>query len=469
MTLRLTILNVASLPSGDPVEMVLNEHGLIIGRAAHADWTLPDPRNHISSVHCEIDYQNGAYTLSDRSTNGTFINGTGTRMTAPHRLRDGDLLTIGQYELRVSFSGDGNANGQSVSANSSGGLDWTQGHSPASKPADPNIFGREPIRPLIHAADDPLMNQFTPPSVAPSTVNDPFGIAPSGTSSAPVPSANFPPHTPPVGNDPFGVSHSPAPAPAPPHAQPNDDNPWAKVNSFGAIDFTTASQVPIPAPAPTPATPPEAVRPEAGAIPGPPQNDGLFDRFLSAAGLKRRDIGDAAPADVMEAAGQLIRQTADGLIRLLDARARVRHQFGVGAQVTTFQRAGNNPLKWTRSPEQALRQLIGEPEAGFLTGPLAVRGAFEDLQAHELAMIAAMQEALKATVERFAPAHLRARAKDKGFLARVLPGARDAALWQAYEAEFSALASESEAAYLDLFAKNFRLAYARNIERADRQ
>ena len=302
MTLRLTILNVASLPSGDPVEMVLNEHGLIIGRAAHADWTLPDPRNHISSVHCEIDYQNGAYTLSDRSTNGTFINGTGTRMTAPHRLRDGDLLTIGQYELRVSFSGDGNANGQSVSANSSGGLDWTQGHSPASKPADPNIFGREPIRPLIHAADDPLMNQFTPPSVAPSPIGDPFGIASSGTSGAPVPGANYTPHTPPVGNDPFGVSHSPAPAPAPPHAQPNDDNPWAKVNSFGAIDFTTASQVPIPAPAPTPATPPEAVRPEAGAIPGPPQNDGLFDRFLSAAGLKRRDIGDATPAAVMEAA-----------------------------------------------------------------------------------------------------------------------------------------------------------------------
>ena len=450
--------------------MVLNEHGLIIGRAAHADWTLPDPRNHISSVHCEIDYQNGAYTLSDRSTNGTFINGAGARMTAPQLLRDGDLLTIGQYELRVSLSGDGNANGQSVSANSSGGLDWTQGHSPASKPADPNIFGREPIRPLIHAADDPLMKQFAPPPVAPSPIGDPFGIAPSGTSSAPAHSAFDTPHTPPVGQDPFGVR--PPPQPAPPHTQPHEDNPWAKVNSFGAIDFTTAAQVPIAVPTPNPAIPQEVARPEApesGANPGPVQNDGLFDRFLSAAGLKRRDIGDATPAAVMEAAGQLIRQTADGLIRLLDARARVRHQFGVGAQVTTFQRAGNNPLKWTRSPEQALRQLIGEPEAGFLTGPLAVRGAFEDLQAHELAMIAAMQEALKATVERFAPAHLRARAKDKGFLARVLPGARDAALWQAYEAEFSALASESEAAYLDLFAKNFRMAYARNIERADRQ
>ena len=171
----------------------------------------------------------------------------------------------------------------------------------------------------------------------------------------------------------------------------------------------------------------------------------------------RRDFG-------VEAAGRLLRQTADGLIRLLDARARIRHQFGVGAQVTTFQRAGNNPLKWTRSAEQALRQLVGEPDAGFLPGPQAVQGAFEDLQAHEIAMLAAMQEALGATVERFSPDAIKARVAAKGGL---LPGSREAALWRAFETEYKALAIESEAAYLDLFAKNFKKAYERNISKAD--
>jgi predicted component of type VI protein secretion system len=95
---------------------------------------------------------------------------------------------------------------------------------------------------------------------------------------------------------------------------------------------------------------------------------------------------------------------------------------------------------------------------------MAVQGAFEDLQAHEVAMIAAMQEALGATVERFAPEAIKARITARGGL---LPGSREAALWRGFEAEYKALAHESEAAYLDLFAKNFRKAYERNIKKAE--
>ena len=82
MTLRLTIENVPSLSSGDPVVKELDGHGLVIGRAGHVDWTLPDPQALISSVHCEIDFNDGGYWLTDRSTNGTFVNGTSERLTA---------------------------------------------------------------------------------------------------------------------------------------------------------------------------------------------------------------------------------------------------------------------------------------------------------------------------------------------------------------------------------------------------
>ena len=183
--------------------------------------------------------------------------------------------------------------------------------------------------------------------------------------------------------------------------------------------------------------------------------------------MRPRDVEDLPPESVLAAAGELLRQTADGLIQLLYARARLRNQFGVGAEVTTFQRDGNNPLKWTRSAEEALRQIVGKPDRGFLPGPLAVRGAFEDLQAHEMALMAAMQEALKDTIQRFSPTAIRARPVQSSLLGRLLPGARDAALWQAYEAEFTGLADETEAAYLDVFAKNFKKAYSRNLARAD--
>ncbi len=521
MTLRLTIENVATLTSGDPVEMMLDEHGLVIGRAAHADWTLPDPRNHISSLHAEIDFSDGRYVLTDRSTNGVFVNG-GARLTAPHVVRDGDLITIGQYEIRAQLSGSAAVAGAGGSRAAAGpfgtGLDWNVGSSGGAKAADANRFGREPPKPLFQSGGDPLMNAFAPPAAA--ATGDPFGLAapPAPSPFAPAPPAPFAPPSPfaapapafaPAAADPFGAAapdpfglapaaSPPAPAAAPanpfgtadpfgaaplaaPGAATGDPfgtpapavaaavpaaDPWAQLHKFDSLDFAAAAAVPPPAPLPPTAVaaPAPGAAAAAAATPPAPGGDALFVRFLAAAGLKPSDLGDATPASVVDAAGRLLRQTADGLIRLLDARARIRHQFGVGAQVTTFQRAGNNPLKWTRSPEAALKQLVGTPDPGFLAGPMAVQGAFEDLQAHEVAMIAAMQEALGATVERFSPEAIRARVTAKGGL---LPGSREAALWRAFEGEYKALAHESEAAYLDLFAKNFRKAYERNIKKAD--
>ena len=497
MTLRLSIENVPSLTSGDPIEVTLEEHGMVIGRAAHADWTLPDPRNHVSSIHCEIDYRDGRYFITDRSTNGTFINGAADRPTKPTQLRDGDLVQIGHYQVRIEEVGDGGGSyGSPPAATGFGtGVDWTGGAPVSAKPINAAKFGREPARPLFQSSGDPLMNAFAAPSAAAAGSNpfgigapapapysppsaaapDPFGLSgPSASheAAAYTPNSYTPPPTeaanpfglgaaqPPAGApDPFGFG---APAAAPAYAPPAPQaaaagDPWATLSSFGAVDFSVAEAPPPVATAAAAAAP--VARPAAAEA-------GLFDRLLAGAGLKRADLGLATPEAVVEIAGQLLRQTADGLIRLLDARTRIRHQFGVGAQVTTFQRAGNNPLKWTRSPEQALKQMIGEPEPGFLPGAQSVRGAFEDLQAHEMAMLAAMQEAMQATIERFAPDNIKTRINAKGWLKSVLPGSREATLWRAYESEFRAFADESEAAYLDLFAKHFKKAYERNVAKA---
>ena len=504
MTLRLSIENVAALTSGDPIEVVLEQHGIVIGRAAHADWTLPDPRNHVSSIHCEIDYQGGRYFLTDRSTNGTFVNGSTERFTKPVQLRDGDLVAIGHYQVRVEEVPDDapSMGGGAFAPNpvNSTGLDWGAAAGPASKPMAAAKFGKEPPKPLFQSAGDPLMNAFAAPTAAPAgadpfgfgggsggafgapapapvPTSDPFGIgSPAPTAAADPFGMGVPQPMPaqldrvPAG-DPFGLGASPA-APiadpfgvaAPVARAATTADPWAKLTSAPQVDFTNTA---APAPPPAPVATANPVRIAAPAARAPAAADGaLFDRFLAATGIKRKDLGEIAPEAVLDAAGALLRQAADGLIRLLDARTRVRHQFGVGASVTTFQRAGNNPLKWTRSPEQALKQMIGEPEGGFLPGAQAVRGAFEDLQAHEMAMIAAMQEAMQATIERFAPDAIKARISARGWLKSVLPGSREATLWRAYETEFRAFADETEAAYLDLFAKHFKKAYERTIAQA---
>ena len=77
----------------------LDGRGAIIGRAADADWRLPDPRSLVSSRHCQVAHRDGVYMLVDTSTNGTFINGR--RLAAPHRLVDGDTIGIGDFEVAV--------------------------------------------------------------------------------------------------------------------------------------------------------------------------------------------------------------------------------------------------------------------------------------------------------------------------------------------------------------------------------
>src|SRR4051794_611974 len=104
MVLRFDIENESNLPDGGPVSFtVTGRRSVDIGRDRHLDWTLPDPTRMISGKHCEVHFREGGYWLHDVSTNGTFVNGTDQRIRDPHRLRDGDRLTIGHYIIRVSL------------------------------------------------------------------------------------------------------------------------------------------------------------------------------------------------------------------------------------------------------------------------------------------------------------------------------------------------------------------------------
>ena len=203
-------------------------------------------------------------------------------------------------------------------------------------------------------------------------------------------------------------------------------------------------------PAPIPATdrPPLAAARSGGS--------GDFAAFTVAADLAPGQIA-GSPADALGRAGQLIRQLVAGLFVLIEARARAKAQMG--AEATSFSFDGNNPLKFARTPEQAMAQLLNPPERGFMDAGAAIEDAYHDLQSHQMATLKAMQGALRATLDRFSPASIRSRAEAGGLLGRILPGAREAALWHAYEREFGGVVHGSDEAFMDVFAREFRLAY----------
>ncbi|MCX2780330.1 type VI secretion system-associated FHA domain protein TagH [Microbulbifer thermotolerans] len=102
------ILSVLADPSGTNMlkhTKLFTPAGGSLGRADSNDWVLPDPERVVSSRHALITFSDNQYYLVDESTNGTYHNqaenpvGKGNRVP----LNDGDILGIGDYQLKVTL------------------------------------------------------------------------------------------------------------------------------------------------------------------------------------------------------------------------------------------------------------------------------------------------------------------------------------------------------------------------------
>ncbi|MEP7222375.1 MAG: type VI secretion system-associated FHA domain protein TagH [Novosphingobium sp.] len=493
MPLTLTIRNVTSLDNGSPASLVLDRRGAKIGRAATCDWALPDPTRFISSNHCEVRCLGEQYELIDVSTNGTFLKGQDARLAAPHLIGQGDIFIIGRFEI-VAALDEGSAAAAAARNASPQTPEW-QGWA-ASAPqsaAAPHIAASSWDAPPAASAisgGGPMSQAWAAPPVASGVEASGGGwgapaappASPSATDGWGAPPQAFVPPTPVA--TPSAWDSAPAPvtpasswsSPAAAAATPAADDIWGQFAQSNVVDWARggfgsppASPVPVstpapafaPAPAPVFAAqppPPAAVQaappPQPQAAPPPPSTD--ISALFAAAGIDPAQLNPDT-GSVLAAAGDLLRRLVAGLYVLVEARARAKSQMG--AQGTSFEINGNNPLKFARTPEQALVQLLNPPERGFVSADAAVEDAFKDLQAHQMATLKAMQGALRATLDRFSPTAIRARADKQGFLAKILPGSRDAALWAAYEREFGGVVHGSDEAFMDMFAKEFRRAY----------
>ncbi len=459
MTLSLSIIGG---PAG--AGMTLDRHGAVVGRAEGCDWVLADPTRHLSSRHFEIRFDGSDYRLIDRSTNGTFLADSGQRVPADHRIRDGDRFTAGPFTILARIESAPAAGGWSkwdedapVAATSGTA---TGGWGPASSSAAESA-GWGPLPSTARESGGGWQPQTGPSLARPEA----HRAAASGWGAAPdAVSAWAAPATPAAPVVSTWDSAMPAPDPASAWssaapdrpAAPSPDDLWGRIAEGNVVDWARGGfGQPIDRPtdplglAPTAPTP----APAAPSPAAPPPAQPAEDAFLGALGIDPARLD----ADAARRGALLFRRLVAGLVVMLEARARAKAQLG--AEATAYSPEGHNPLKFARTPDEAMAMLLGGPQPGFMAPDRAIEDAFQDLQSHQVATLRAMQGALRNTLERFAPSAIRARAKAGGVLERVLPSARDAALWQAYEREFGGVAQGSDEAFLDMFAKEFREAY----------
>lgn len=78
MELIFELLSHPSLTATQEMRKRFDEKGGVIGRNADCTWQVVDGEQKVSKYHVTISYLDGAFFITDTSTNGVEVNGTGT-------------------------------------------------------------------------------------------------------------------------------------------------------------------------------------------------------------------------------------------------------------------------------------------------------------------------------------------------------------------------------------------------------
>ena len=435
MTLTLQVENETSLPDGGPLSVsIKGKRGLDIGRDPYLDWTLPDPSRFISGRHCEVRWRDGAYWLHDISTNGTFLNGSEGRLKAPHRLRNGDRFVIGQYIIAAMLEEDEVAEPGEPASSQAPFIETEEdlwNADPAAPPVDPrHLKGPKDMAPvradfLNWAADVPMPVENPATPTAPVWTKGEVAVA-----------------------DFQEDSWADGPAPPPP--------PQAEI---------------IPMPMPRRPEAVEAKRPRAVAEPDQPASphgsvrksteDNVGLRFVQAvargAGLPQDAFAGRDPDELAEQFGRLLMLATDNMKQLLEARQQAK-RLARSPNQTTVQAVDNNPLKFSPTPEDALRIMFGARGRSYLDAEGSFVQAFNDLKKHQIKTYSAMQRAVTLLMKDVEPAAIESVSpSDRGLASMV--GSRKARLWDIYVSRWQALAERHDNGMLETFMDHFARCY----------
>lgn len=211
------------------------------------------------------------------------------------------------------------------------------------------------------------------------------------------------------------------------------------------------------------------IRPGARAAPPPAApvagagSDELLRALLEGLGTVQAPAITTLTPELMRLMGALLAESISGVVGLLQARAAIKRE--VRAEVTAIRPRQNNPLKFSPTAALALQHLLGPKVPGFMRGEEAVRDAYGDLRAHELAVMAGMRAALAGLLQRFDPQVLEGRLEGRSGLGMLLAGGRRAQLWETYQQLYVQLSAEAEDDFHAVFGRAFLQAYQEQLDR----
>ncbi|MDH5326812.1 MAG: type VI secretion system-associated FHA domain protein TagH [Gammaproteobacteria bacterium] len=468
MSITFSITNQPAAIPGQSISKTF-EQGGTIGRTRTCDWVLVDASRFISGKHATISQQNGHYQITDTSTNGVYINDAklplGKGNSAP--LQHGDTLKIGEYIISISINeamvaepvdhmGSGNAFVSNPPA-----MQNFVGNSHAS-PVDPlDLFNNPP----------PSINSDTPFQLVddylPEAAPKPVPRQTQSDNSSPLANHFTPPNIIP---DDWLSDKSQAAVAEPIISEDNlrFSSP-ASLRSGAATrsGFTSSGQIPELKPAGKPTgkpvlkkrpAPPPAQKPVSGEYAAP----AALQAVLNGMNVNGLNIPPEKANSFLHTVGEVVKECVNGAFNVLRARTNIKSEFRMS--MTTIQAAENNPLKFSVNVDEAIRNMFGNTTGSYLPPVKALKEGFEDIEGHQLAVMAGTQAAILALLKRFDPRYLELHF-DNAHGRGILPGTKKAKYWDSYEDYFREVASSVEDNFQNMFGEEFARAYEAQIQR----
>jgi type VI secretion system protein len=280
----------------------------------------------------------------------------------------------------------------------------------------------------------------------------------------------------PEGNDPFG---SPASSDIPddwdeatgmfiaPEAPPPPKAPKPPKTTTPGPPEPIRQAAPPARPAAPPARPPTPpARPPTPAYSEPaaqaPSGDAMA-AFARGAGLELSQVAGIDQSVLFEQVGRMLVMFTEGLIQTLGGRTHIKSEFRLDQ--TMIRPAENNPFKFSTSKTRTVLQLLSKSDPAYMTGANAIKEGFDDVNAHQMAVIAGMEAALQDILGRFNPKTLETRMVSDSILDNILPGGKKAKYWDIFKILFDEIAGEAEDDFQQLFGREFSRAYEEQLSR----
>jgi type VI secretion system protein len=161
--------------------------------------------------------------------------------------------------------------------------------------------------------------------------------------------------------------------------------------------------------------------------------------------------------------GALLRTMTAGIMQAIASRSQIKSEFRL--EQTMIAPTENNPLKFSATSDEALLRLVRHSEKAYLAGAEAAREAIDDINAHQMAVVAGTEAALRSILRRFKPDGLASRLGGGSALGNLIPLFKKAKYWDFFKALYEEVSEAADDDFHQFFGNEFAKAYEQQLER----